>query len=339
LPPQEVVTGERIELKGGVYPEEKGGGEGRWTIDDGDNLRGKFIKSFEASHHRGEVKRLDPQEDLTRREVVYYWTAGGEGTVVWKVLVDGQEKTAKADFTIRKPKFDLITEPRQANTFGPLKPGEAHPPGECCFPEMAPEEKALAEECRRLRQQIDALDLNDYLQGRERKLKEEQYLKECTVTGLQYQGITISATPRDDTAGEVEFIQFVSRTITRTDSGAGGRPRTTSDPLALDGCYPYPLNKPPSATVDMPGFSEPGGDRYDERDLRFTTYLMFRPKGEGNEWVPLKKVDWSWRGAIRCEGGRCAEAAQSGAFPHPSSGEEVGDYPTWDSCSDGSVGP
>jgi hypothetical protein len=135
----------------------------------------------------------------------------------------------------------------------------------------------------------------------------------------------------DALPGEVAFVQLLERTVTRVAEGEADL-QTEELPLSLDGCYPYPKNISETATLDKPGFAAPEGLSYFDRDLRYTMYLLFRPEGEGSEWVPVKAIDWHWKGALRREERGWREFKQNEIFPSSSQGREVNEYPEWDRC-------
>ena len=110
---------------------------------------------------------------------------------------------------------------------------------------------------------------------------------------------------------------------------------TTYDRISnvLDGCYPYPKNISYYATLDAPAFNEKGGTSFEVRQLDFEMYLMFRPDGDGNEWVPLKRAVWSWAGAIRCDKGTCWEETAEAVIPTSEQVPDHSEYPEWSRCS------
>jgi hypothetical protein len=66
--------------------------------------------------------------------------------------------------------------------------------------------------------------------------------------------------------------------------------------------------------------------------MQFRLYLMFMPEGTANEWVSVRLVHWSWKGAVIREGGRWGK--DTSTEPHaddgnePDQGEARG-YPEW----------
>jgi len=313
---QEVVTGEKIELRGQVLPRSADPGSGTWTVDGG---QGRPIKKYEASLEQAEVIRLD-SNDLQQQNLTLYWTDQGQEKVTYRTKADGQDVSAEVTFKIKKPAFDLQAEAAQSNTYGPLEFGLANPSAECCVEALSPEERQRIQNCLEAQKGM-ATNPTD----------RRYYERYCLVRGLQYNGITFTACPLDDTPGKVQFVQLVSRVDTRQPaSGGGGQSQST--PQGLDGCYPYPQISEYQA-MDRPGFSDPADSASLAKDFIFTMVLMFKPDGEENEWVPLKVADWSWKGAIKCSAGACREDASARDFPHSTAGQDTNEYPKWNHCS------
>jgi hypothetical protein len=61
--------------------------------------------------------------------------------------------------------------------------------------------------------------------------------------------------------------------------------------------------------------------------MTFDLYLMFKPEGQGNEWIPLKKIDWKWDADVR-KTGRGWEAAGLSFVPMDKDFEQDGQDPT-----------
>lgn len=334
--PVEVIAGEKMELRGVVLPEEKDPKEGEWTINGEGDTGGKmYIKKYHAAHGEGEVEYLDPEQDLKNPEVTFFWVDEGTGTVEYKTTA-GKKLEESVEFDIKKPQFAFHTEASPHNMFGTLNVGEDHPPDECCKRELSAEEQRavddLERECKRLKDQLASLDPHNPLDQTTKKdnLTNEWNALGCTLEGIQYQGISFIAEPQDDISGEVQFVQLLSRSKMLEFEG-----ETTYDRISnvLDGCYPYPKNISYYATLDAPAFSAKGATSYEVRQLDFEMYLMFRPDGDGNEWVPLKKVVWIWAGAIRCDYGTCFEDKADVLIPASEQVPDSSEYPEWSGCS------
>ena len=332
----EVVAGERMELRGVVHPEEKDPKKGRWTISaEGGSGGETHIKKYNASHQKGEVEHLDSQ-DLTKSEVLFYWVDEGTGTVEYTTTAGSKEVKEKVEFEIKKPQFAFSTEAKPRNNFGTLNLGTGHPADECCVRALSAEEQkesdALNDKCEKLQNELASLDPNDVFdqQTLKPKILRELLDNGCTPQGIQYEGISFIAEPQDDITGEVQFVQLLSRSVMLEFEG-----ETTYDRISnvLDGCYPYPKNISYYATLDAPGFSAKGGTSLEVRQLDFEMYLMFRPDGEGNEWIPLKRAVWTWAGAIRCDNGTCREEKAEAMIPTSEQVPNHSEYPEWSQCS------
>ncbi len=336
--PVEVIAGEKMELRGVVHPEEKDTKKGEWTISGEGGSGGKmYIKKYHGSQDRGEVEYLDPKNDLKKSEVLFFWVDEGTGTVEYKTKAGTEELKETVEFEIKKPQFAFYTEAKPRNDFGVMNLGTGHPAGECCVRELSADEQKkiddLMAECKRLEDALASLDPENALdQTTEKpKLLQEWDALGCTLEGIQYQGISFIAEPQDDITGEVQFVQLLSRSKMLEFEGE----ETTYDRISdvLDGCYPFPKNISYYATLDAPAFNAKGGTSLEVRQLDFEMYLMFRPDGEGNEWIPLKRVVWIWAGAIRCDIGTCWEEKTEALIPTSEQVPDHSEYPEWTQCS------
>jgi hypothetical protein len=101
---QNVVVGEKIELKAVVHPEDKDPKRGDWTIP------GKFIKDFVVQGEKGEVKDLT-KDELKRPEVMFHWWKEGDSLVVkYTTTVDGEKLEAQTTFIVKKPNIPMKAE-------------------------------------------------------------------------------------------------------------------------------------------------------------------------------------------------------------------------------------
>lgn len=155
-----------------------------------------------------------------------------------------------------------------------------------------------------------------------------QYKKKCLSYGIQYKGITFYGRPLGKFDGELQYVQLISINV---DSMG------PTKPWGLDGCYPYPTNKPPYSTFDAPGFVDPGPGNTRQRDLSFKMYLMYRPKPkykDAHAWVPMHKIEWGWGGQIICDAnGICRHGYEGDRFTPEPPAEPQHDYPEWHSCN------
>ena len=335
--PVEVTAGEKMELRGIVLPEKDDPKKGEWVIT-GESGSGEkmYIKKYDAGPERGRVVYLDPGKDQKNPEILFFWVDEGTGKVEYKTTAANKELTESVEFEVKKPKFRFEMDAKPENRYGLMQTGDEHPGDECCLPQLTDEEQkeedAFKEKCENLKKELASLDPNNDwdMQTVKPQILQELIDNGCTPMGVQYEGITFTAEPLDDTPGEVRFVQKLSRV--RMDEWEG---KVTTDSFsdALDGCYPYPKNISAYATYDAPGFSAMGGNSYCTRQLDFEMYLLFKPSGEGNEWVPLKKALWQWRAGIRCVDGDCSEDVTAALIPSSGPAEDCSTYPEWDDCS------
>lgn len=333
----EVIAGERMELRGIVLPEEKDPKNGEWTISGEGGSDGEmYIKKYHAGHAKGEVEYLHPENDLKKPEILFFWVDEGTGTVEYKTTVGTKKLKESVEFEVKKPQFAFYTEAKPRNRFGVLSVGVGHPKGECCERVRSAEEQRAGEgqkeECKELEDKLASLDpKNDLDQTTKKdKLINEWNALGCTLEGIQYQGISFIAEPEDDISGEVQFVQLLSRSMLLEFEGEPTYDRISN---VLDGCYPFPKNISYYATLDAPGFSAKGATSYEVRQLDFEMYLMFRPDGDGNEWIPLKRAVWIWAGAISCDYGTCFEDQEEALIPASEQVPDSSKYPEWTECS------
>ncbi len=318
--PVEVTAGERIELRGIVLPEDKDPKTGEWTIsDDGGSERKKYIKKFQADIRQGRVEEIDPQKDLRKPVVLFYWVDQGTGKVKYASQVDGEELSAEIEFKIKKPRYQV-----QVNA----------------SPETAIKnpEKGIP------------LDKN-----------------ECWGAGahgaagsndlwLQYKGIHFEAEnlDRGEINGTEQWVQIIEEESYFLKYDDGNRTETMISE-ALDICYP--TWKGPVAG-DAPGvILVKNGERLNAKhddgtstELVYTgktqknrLYLMFRPAGDGNEWVPVKTVNWTWTGNAAYQSyladsdSRGWIAQDCRIIPGEPAAQDTSEYPEWQKNSgDGS---
>ena len=120
--------------------------------------------------------------------------------------------------------------------------------------------------------------------------------------------------------GQFEWVQIVNGKYWQHLHSGDWRHAITS---GLDRYYPYPngyCTADNVCAVDSPGLQCPSN--YDEiqADTSFQMWLMFRPNPDrypGALWVPLKRVDWSWKGAAHRIGLLCGQLDFSDWQPNP----------------------
>ncbi len=337
--PVEVTAGEKMELRGIVLPEKKDPKHGRWSISgDGDSGRRKmYIKKFDASARKGEVQYL-AGEDLEKPQIRFYWTDEGTGKVTYRTTADGKKIEETVKFRVKKPKFILRVEAAEENKYGKMNMGKTIPTnGRCCVSEDTKKSNDWIEKCKKMKKKLEDLQNTWHNNCGVSSKKDPKTCNamwdeikklyaeidtDCHPRGIQY-SIKFIAEQQDNIPGEVQFVQLVSE--------QGGK---SAPGKALDGCYPF-FKYPPRYTKDMPGFTKPEDVDYRKRCFDFEMYLMFKPDGQDNEWIPLKKAPWSWCGAIRCEKRPrwCHEDKQAAKIPPSGEAPDCKTYPEWRRCS------
>lgn len=318
--PVEVTAGEKMELRGTVLPENDDPKSGKWTLF-GDSGSGQkmFIKKFQADMARGQVVDLDSQGDLNKPEIIFYWVDQGTGKAKYAAIADGKELSAEIEFRIKKPRYKVKV--------------EASPETEIRAPE-----KGIP------------LDKN-----------------ECWGAGaysaagsddlwLQYKGIHFEAENLDkgEIDGTEQWVQIIEEESYFLKYEDGNRTESMLSE-ALDICYP--TWKGPVAG-DAPGvILVKNGERLKARhddgtytELAYTgktqknrLYLMFKPDGDENEWVPVKTINWTWTGNAAYQS-YLADSASRGwiaqdcqIIPGEPAAQDTAEYPEWQKNSgDGS---
>ena len=72
----------------------------------------------------------------------------------------------------------------------------------------------------------------------------------------------------------------------------------THHAFALDGSYPYCADPQLTDWPGLPVGRESGYTLKHDLEMVFHTWLMYRPEKPEADWVPLRVVDWSWRGGV-----------------------------------------
>jgi len=102
---EEVLVGEKIELKAVVLPETATIQRGEW-----EKIPGDPIEDFVVGGERGYIDKLEEAE-LKKPEVKFHWWDGKDNlTVKYSAVVDGKKLEAKANFVVKEPKIKLKSE-------------------------------------------------------------------------------------------------------------------------------------------------------------------------------------------------------------------------------------
>ncbi len=130
------------------------------------------------------------------------------------------------------------------------------------------------------------------------------------VPGIAWEGrVTTGA----GAAGRLQYVQVVDTDRRFRTNGGVSRQITSGGTFVLDSSVPYSpsIAIPNSATRTIRSNDTPGTRLFATRNAAsvnegysFNLYLMYRPNGVGNIWVPLGRLDWHWCGhATRGAGG------------------------------------
>jgi hypothetical protein len=273
--PVYVIAGEQVKLRAKVLPEDKDPKKGEWVIDGNDNKN--YIKEFRVAedHTKSEVIPLQ-NEDLKQAGIEFYWFKGNKGSVRYSTRVDGKEYSKEVEFTIRNPEYTVKWESREDNHFGTMTDGDP---------------------------KLNAKWPNENRVDPEYKGK---LGKREIVEGLQYQGILFYCESGSDIPGETQWVQLIENCQRSQEYDPAGELRSTP-PIdknceqGLDMAYPCARN---NSFYDAPGIPTsilPQNYAYKRVRMTLNLYLMFKPEGEENEWIPLKRIDWKWDGAVAKE--------------------------------------
>lgn len=299
--PVDITVGEKVKLKAKVLPKDSDPKKGDWVIDGNNNEN--YIKEFKVSNDqkKSEVVKLK-EKDLHKPEIEFYWYKGEKGTVKYSTTVDSKEYSKEVEFTIKKPAYEVKWKNSPDNNFGVMEGGNP--------------------------------DLRDQWPTENRT--DPKYTgalgKGKVIEGLQYNGILFYCETESDIAGETQWAQIIEncQVIEETDSAGQSRKTGSVDEnceKGLDKVYPCAKN---NSFYDAPGIqinTFPENRTYFRSRMTFDLYLMFKPEGEGNEWTPLKKIDWKWDGAVR-KTGRGWEASNLSFVPMDKDFEQDGQDPT-----------
>lgn len=267
---KDITVGERIELRGIVFPEGKTMSSTQWSIDG--NNHQNIIKKYDANDMQARVIPVT-DADLNKEEIVFFWYRGEQGKVKLQADVDGYSYEKEVSFQIKKPDYSVEWENSQNSSIDDFIEGDdirdkwpqqnwpPHPPQ------------------------------YDQFQGQE-------------LRGLRYDGILFTCTLESDTPGETQWVQLiedVQKISTFKENFA-----STPGEKRLDKVYPCARN---NSFFDAPGIPINTANEKGYQSWRaindFELYIMFRPKGktqaetEKNEWVPIKLIKWSWGGEMR----------------------------------------
>ncbi len=71
---------------------------------------------------------------------------------------------------------------------------------------------------------------------------------------------------------------------------------------------------------------------YAQSKAFFSMYILFMPPGRNSNWIPLRRLDWSWKGEAEKKEGRWGLVSGSPPNPNPNhrvTSIEDTDHPKW----------
>jgi hypothetical protein len=275
------------------------------------NPPGKTFASYVVPPDASEgvlTKLPDLTDDIPgvrERDLEFYWAdSGANRTVSAQVLVGGQTFSDGLTFDVLPIQSDLTTS-------GPLGTAQLNPQGTMM-----------------------------------------QFLNPGAMPGIKFESSV--NVPNGFADGEFAFVQIVSPNLvdTGTDqipvtheyvSRANGKTGLDTEfPYSMVPTFGFPDPKKPrptwwgkAVTQDSPGssFTTFVGNVPTEmdsvsRDDKFEMYLMFKPAGQNSSWVPLKKLEWWWKGkAIKDAFGWTIQKGSNTQGSSPAL--NVSDHPQW----------
>jgi hypothetical protein len=300
--PVDITAGEKVKLKAKVLPEDRDPKKGDWVIDGNNNEN--YIKEFKVSddQEKSEVIKLK-KEDLQKPEIEFYWFKGEKGTVKYSTTVDGKEYSKEVEFTIRKPEYTVELDNRPDNHFGVTTGGDPK------LRDQWPPENRVKPKYKG-------------------KLGDGE-----VVEGLEYNGILFSCKSESGIQGKTQWVQIIENCQRIQETGSDGQPRKTP-PIdenckkGLDKVYPCARNNSFYDAPSIPTSSFPENRTYFRVRMTFDLYLMFKPEGEGNEWIPLKKIDWKWDADVQKTGEKWGPAKAHSFIPKNKDVKLEGEDPT-----------
>jgi hypothetical protein len=268
--PQKLIVGRKLKLKAEVEPSSVSLSDGRWEID------GKVVSGYEADDEHGEVKALDDQQKQ-KPEIEFAWVDGSlEGTpltVKYSGTAGGERVEAAADFKIFEPKASVDVTVSNVVRVG------IGPSGSCSM----------------------------YLGGTMSKTGSGA----AGEPGIEIESRIEMPQEVSDEPYRVGYVQLIKeRSLIKKSEGWDSRlnkpnfvwQKMENTEWCLDTSFPYnrdwkpKMNDTPSSELRQSTYTVDASDQ-------FETYLLFIPSSNPyadpkNVHVPLKKIRWSWAGAV-----------------------------------------
>jgi hypothetical protein len=296
----DVITGEQIKLKARILPKEEGPiTKGQWTIDNGDNGNGKFIKKYDADYRKGEVLRLDEKE-LQQPEVTFYWTDEGKGKVTYEATANNQQLNAETEFNIKKPNYRIIVKAAEKSS---IKEYEKFKPlsKNTCWVTAGP----------------------DIPGG----------------TYIIYDGIKFTPEPLDGIEGKTQWVQILEDDQFYWIYQGGVKEKCQlievldrCYPYPAQGVVAEDTPGLHIGKAGKPNVREGTDDLLLSagKTQQNRMYLMFKPEGENSEWIPLKVIRWTWDGRVGWDDYTEEWKIFEGKVaPENPEAEDTNEYPEW----------
>jgi hypothetical protein len=253
-------------------------------------LSGKTIKKFEADKDKSKVIPLG--SELKNRDLEFFWADKGDRLEVkCSAKVEGDKVFARSFFNIKKPDCTLTVNAKKSSRMTAWSPG------------------TLGDNC---------------VTNQDKTRIGDNY-------GLKYYGITMNAETQGADQGRFQYVQLIKEVLvykTRPDPSTSAPSELVRlEGEGLDTCYPAIEGK---NFEDTPAISKNRDVLSVSGDMKFQTFLMFKPKAdkeEDSEWVPIQVVPWNWGGAMEDKGGYWDKLSSSEpSNPQP---QDTSNYPLW----------
>ncbi len=125
-------------------------------------------------------------------------------------------------------------------------------------------------------------------------------------------------------SGDWEWVQVVQASVLRAKDAVTGKWRK-KEGSGLDTTYPY--NQSPVLAEDSPRLELRSSKVEETADESFSIWLMFKPSTPNSIWVPVRKVNWYWKGnAVQSSGSWSLTSSTHATNP---SDADSTDHPTW----------
>ena len=310
----DVVVGERLNLEGVVEMADEPVTAWLWEVagdpikrfkvhwseekKTGKDCEGKDVSVTVRKGVKGNPERL-VDNDYKDKAVSYLWWDEGRYRVVVNATSGGRTEEAEVTFNVEEPNITLQIDIGDSPVAGIQTDPEPDP---CGRPKP---------EIRELVVTAGKIDLpNAYIPY-----------------SIRIWHDALPAKYR----GETQYVQLVQEDGRKVLNRVLAMPPWCFEihhAFALDESYPYDMGPQMTDWPGLPVGSESGFTLHLEEEMVFRTWLLYRPEKPDADWVPLRMVDWSWRGGVTWN-------ADQGRYDIDGpqvriAGERLADrYPTW----------